>query len=463
MKIVKVSLVIVTIKILSFAVILMMSSVVCAAEKVSISEQIEFEDILDLTQPRYITAIPNEKYPWVLFVTKDRKILAKSLDKRKSVEINQGHKGSSSGLAYLMQKNFLHVIWREKTIKKELFFRSVEFPSLTIGQPVMIDTDTEPLTRLFMGGTEKGDITVVWYGEKSSKDNKKRYAIYSANSLDFGKTFSPAIDLTPQSQFSIWPNLFVDEHGNYFVFAEVVRDGKREMVVRKKSDGGWEEPVSLGPIGTVGMGFIRTAKLGNRIMVFWFNSYDDGSLVTEMACSDDGGKSWNRQVIESTRNIDITSMNVKTDNISNVYLFLSGVRKMGNSEVDKNAKDNVYLVFSKDKGTSFTQMISLRHYPYNLTKAQFPSAVVDGKRIVVVWNDYRNIRANIYMNYSEDGGDSWQSKDIALEEPGRFNTVLYMHSNNLLYHNGLYYVLAHRFENDAMETPHPVVIPFKIK
>lgn len=435
---------------------------------VIIQKETFFQEVMDLAQPRHIFVPPETKEPWIIFSSKnDMKIIAKSIDGKYSIQLNEGHKGTSGGTAYFVQKNFLHVAWREKTTTKELFFRSLEFPSIKLSQPISIDTQTEALTRIVMDGTEKGEIILVWYGEKGD-GKRKRYSLYSSSSEDFGKTFSSVTDLTPQSQYSIWPNLAVDSEGNAYVFAEVVKDQKREMIVRKKTKNGWEEPVSIGQIGTVTI-FIRPVITANRIMVFWFNTYDDGIPITEMAYSDDGGKTWKRQVLEATRYLDLTGMQVNTDNQNNLYLFISGVKKDQQpaeatyDERDQRPKDNVYLLVSRDNGTTFSNLIPLRHYPYALTKAQFLSAVVDGKRIVVVWNDYRNIRANIYMNYSNDGGLTWQSQDIPLEEPGKFNTVLYLHKNNLIYHDGVYYVLAHRFENDAFENPHPIVISFKIK
>jgi len=38
----------------------------------------------------------------------------------------------------------------------------------------------------------------------------------------------------------------------------------------------------------------------------------------------------------------------------------------------------------------------------------------DDGTVIAVWVDYRNLRSNIYMQYSRDYGKTWQEKDIPL-------------------------------------------------
>jgi hypothetical protein len=68
--------------------------------------------------------------------------------------------------------------------------------------------------------------------------------------------------------------------------------------------------------------------------------------------------------------------------------------------------------------------------------------------VVVVWVDYRNIRSNLYMQFSKDYGKTWQEKDIPLEEPGRFNTAHYPLTGSLVRIGDTFYELAYRFEKD---------------
>ncbi len=428
------------------------------AKDVSLKEEVFENYVLKLTQPRHITVDPN-KHIWLIFTDKDGNTFAMDKNEKTTVTVNQGHSGESSGTVFFFQRDKIHFLWREKTEGKELLFRSVDLKTKGLENPILIDKESEPLARLKIGGTKDGTILLVWYGEKGDKKGK-RYSIYSSFSKDFGKTFSKTVDLTPQTRSSLYPSLVVDEKGNGYVFTEVVNEEGHTLVVRKYSDGKWEEPVAIGKVGTVSI-YLRPIIVGERILVFWFNFYE-GIPLTEMAYSDDGGKTWQRKAFESTRGLDLNGLQVVTGGDGqSLYVALSGVTKT--PEGEKKGKDKVYILYSHDKGTTFSDLTPLRHYPYEHTMAHLPNIVAKGKEVVVVWNDYRNIRANLYMNYSKDGGITWQEQDIPLEEPGKFNTVLHWEANNLISLDDKYYVLAHRFKNDAMEEPVPVVIEFKIQ
>ncbi|MEJ5300512.1 MAG: sialidase family protein [Thermodesulforhabdaceae bacterium] len=424
---------------------------------------------LDLQKPRYISISPDENI-WIHFTTAENAIIAKSLkSKDKDFVINDSGKPNASGSIWAFQKDYIYFVWREKSDDKSLVFRSLNLKDLSLSSPIVVDKDSQPLTRIKLGATEKGLVKIVWYGEKADSKGR-RYSIYSADSKDFGKSFTKTLDLTPQSRASLYPSLLVDEKGNSYMFTEVVNENGREMIFRKDTGKGWEEPVSLGKVGVVSL-YIRPLKVGNRIMVFWFNSYE-GTPVTEMAYSDDEGKTWERKALEVTRGLDLTGMQaVSGGEGQSVYLAISGVDiKVAEKDKDKKEeqedvkkrKDTVYLLYSHDGGKTFSNLIHLRHYPYSHTRANLPNIAARGKDLVVAWTDYRNIRSNIYMNYSKDGGITWQKEDIPLEEPGKFNTVLHWDVNNLVSLKDKYYLLCHRFKDDSMDVAYPVIIEFKI-
>lgn len=419
------------------------------------------EYALELKQPRYLIPATDDEF-WLLFMTSKDEIIAQQLSGKTKFLINSGQQERLSEEIGCVTDGKLYVVWRTKSQVKLLEFRSINLATRQLGEKVVVDESTEPLTRIKLG-CAGNKINVVWYGEKGDAKGRK-YSIYASSSKDGGKTFSKAFEVTPQTRGSLYPTLITDEQGNAYVFTEVIyENGQHDMVFRKATDKGWEDPVSIGKVGTVSI-YIRPLKVGNRLMVFWFNTYE-GVPVTEMAYSDDGGKTWQRHAFEPTRNIDITGMQVASGDDNNVYLTLSGVNiKDVKDEDPRKQKDELFFFYSHDGGKTFSGPIAIRHDQFGkYTRAHFPNIVAKGKNVVVVWNDYRNIRANLYMNYSTDGGITWQPKDIPLEEPGKFNTVLHWDVNNLVERDGTYYVLAHRFKNDAMDTAYPVVISFKIQ
>jgi len=420
----------------------------------------------DIVNPRFpIYLVPTGKdIMWMLFSNEKQEIILKNTAEKQEIILNKDIQGTSSGTVWCEENGKLYVAWRAKAGDKNVYFRSVNLSSLELAKPIEIGGDSQPLPRLKLECTGNV-INLVWLGEKPK--GKTRYSIYASRSFDGGQTFSDVSDVTPQTEYSIYPSLITDSNGNAYVFSEVVREGKREMVFRMATKDGWLDPISIGEIGILLLP-ASPLKVGNRLIVFWFNSYE-GVPVTEMAYSDDGGKTWTRNVLEATRNFDLSALKAVSGDEQNIYLVMSGVNAKEQQQNPKNTKDTLVFFYSHDGGKTFSGPVYIRHDPFGLyTRAQFPHITAKGKNVVVVWNDYRNIRSNIYMNYSTDGGVTWQPKDIPLEEPGKFNTLLHWNANNLDENNlveveGKYYILAYRFTDDSLEKAYPVLISFKIK
>jgi Neuraminidase (sialidase) len=199
------------------------------------------------------------------------------------------------------------------------------------------------------------------------------------------------------------------------------------------------------------------AEIKGRLHVFWSNTYDQVP-VTETAYSDDGGKTWKTLMHEETRGLDLGLLKVASDADGNIYLAMYGRRN------GKKEKQKVYLMRSGDNGETWSKLLPMRHYPFARTKAVNPAIIAgDNGEVVMFWIDYRNIRANLYMQYSLDYGRTWQEKDVPLEEPGRSNTLHYQFTNSIARFKDRYYVLGYRFDNDfTVGNPRYVVIDFRL-
>ena len=193
--------------------------------------------------------------------------------------------------------------------------------------------------------------------------------------------------------------------------------------------------------GTVTL-FIEPVKLGKRLHVFWYTTTEIAPMI-EYAYSDDEGKTWKTKIFDETRAFETVLINVTHDSQKNIYLAISG-RQEGK-------KDKVYFLGSDDNGTSWRALTPLRHYPYENTRATLPAIEArDNGTVLVIWSDYRNIRRNLYMQYSTDYGRTWQEKDVHLEEPGKYNTAFWPYSDNLIFSRDRYYLLAYRFRDDSV-------------
>ncbi|MBM4140024.1 MAG: exo-alpha-sialidase [Nitrospira sp.] len=393
---------------------------------------------------------------WTAYYDLRGGIHIKNIFNDKDIVVNEGREGIAAGLAFDVQGDNAFVVWREKIGgQKKLWFRASHDGGRTLSEPLLLDEESQALTRIKIGSNSKGDVFVLWYGEKPLKDS--RHNFYCVASNDFGKTFSKAKNLTIGYDNSIYPTLLVDEVGAY-IFSYSRKDGKKYMIFRKTIDRGktWSNPLEIKEIGVVTL-FIEPIKVGNRLHVFWFNTYD-GDPVIEGAFSDDEGKTWKTTILAETKGLDIGLLKVTHDNNGHIFLSFSG-------KWNEDEKNRVYLIRSEDNGNTWEKLTSVRHYPFTHTHAENPEIMArDNGEAVVVWVDYRNIRSNLYMQYSKDYGRTWQERDIPLEDPGRFNTAHYPYTDSLVKIKDSYYVLAYRFEGDlTLGEADLLLLDFKIE
>jgi hypothetical protein len=80
----------------------------------------------------------------------------------------------------------------------------------------------------------------------------------------------------------------------------------------------------------------------------------------------------------------------------------------------------------------------------------------------MAWEDWRDIRPNVYVAYSTDYGVTWQ-KEIPVGPPGRVNLAMDFRLERALIHQGdTYHLVAKRFENDTLSTADLVEYAFTL-
>jgi hypothetical protein len=381
---------------------------------------------------------------WIAYYDASSGIHIRNVSNGKDLVFKEGAERVSKGFAFAVQGEHIFLVWREKLAGKKLYFRASHDGGNTLSEPVMLDDNTtQALSRIKIGANARGDVFVTWLSEKSTETSD--YSIYAVSSNDFGKTFAKPINLTAGYTHSIYPTILVDEE-NAYSFSYSEKNKKQYMIFSRTTDRGktWSGPSEIKEIGVVTL-FIEPIKIGKRLHVFWFNTYGNEAIpVIEDAYSDDEGRTWKCTAFEDTKGLDVGSLKVSSDPDGHIYLALAG-------KWDEKQKSKVYVIASDDNGTTWGKAVSVRHYPYDLTTAMNPVITAsDNAGVAVVWEDYRNIRSNLYMQYSKDGGKTWQENDVPLEEPGRFNTGLWQHSNSIVRLKDTYYVLSARSQNDKL-------------
>ncbi len=416
----------------------------------------KFISEVSIGKPAFIKAGQNGEI-WIAYYDLKNGLRVRDAESGKDLFLNGGKEDFSSGLAFDVLKEHIFAAWREKPGEKRVSFRASHDNGKSLSETVLLDGGTtQPLTRLKMGANSKGNVAVEWYGE--TKIDNDQYHLYATCSSDFGNTFSKPQNLTLGYDHSIYPAVLVDDKGTY-AFSYSTRQNKRYMVFRKSLDGckTWSNPLEIKEIGDVGL-FVEPVRIGSRLHVFWFNFYS-GLPVVEGAYSDDDGLTWKTTVLESTRGLDTGLMRIASDAKGHIYISLHGLFK----GEKRTGKETVYLVKSDDNGSTWGEMVPIRHYQSNDTKAEklIVKAEDDGT-VVAVWLDFRNIRSNIYMQYSKDYGKTWQEKDIPLEEPGKFNSGFYQYTDEIVKVKDRYYFLADRFKSDALDKADLILLDFTL-
>lgn len=419
------------IKIISLFLLFVMASPLWAGERTLATDFDRFGGIY--------TKVDDKGTIWTAFYNLNGDIHIRNASGGADLVVNEGRERAPGGIGFDVQGNNIYVVWREKIGGKKLWLRASYDGGKTLNEPVLLDDRNSSLPSINMSSTTKGDVFILYLGEAIAGDSK--YNLYFTASHDFGKTFSEPQNLTLGYQNSIYP-VFFAEGEKVYMFSDSGKDGKRFMIFRRSADAGrtWSDPVEI--VETAGAAvFIEPIRAGKRLCVFWLDRVDDVQCMAA-AFSDDDGKTWKSRVLDDTRGMDIGLMRVANDSEGHIYLAFSSKRE------DKE-KRKTFFMSSRDNGDTWDKPVMLRHYPFVKTHAMNPHIVTADKGVVViVWVDYRNIRSNLYMQFSKDYGKTWQEKDIPLEEPGKFNTVHYPLTESLFRIGDTYYELAYRFEND---------------
>lgn len=396
------------------------------------------------------------------------------------IVLNDGERlGPPSGFTQYSVGNKVYALWREKGRgKKVIFLRSSLDGGIQWDKRAIVDEETEALTRIKVSGDEKGNLFVAWLGnkyypddpippiteegekrkEKKIKEKKDTsYHIYVRNSPDYGKTWGKTIRVTEGYYHSIWPALLTNEKKAY-TFSWSGREGKMYIIFRKTDDGeNWKPPVHIKEVGDVLL--ITPLKIAERLFVMWFGKYKNDGYILEGAYSEDDGKIWHTIRLQEAKGLDIGSMDLIADG-EHVYLVFSARRE----SLSVSQKQNIYFLRSQDSGKTWEPLQIIRHYPYVHTNALYPNITADGKgNVAVVWNDYRNIRGDLYINYSSDFGKTWKTEDIPLSKKGKNNTYIYPFIKSLQRIGDTYYVLSARYKDDAFQAAELFMKDFRFK
>ncbi len=339
-------------------------------------------------------------------------------------------------------------MWRDKFPEKDLLL----LPELTAtgpaSQPVSVGgSESEPLPRMEVARRGNNHY-LLWLGEKPDPETRQTYNLFFRYSEDGGKTFSAVEQVMP----GIYPMWIVDDKD--VTLFSWVRSKERNMMAMRRFD---RTAKSFGPLIEIAetpeqiSPIYRTFESAGRWFVTWLSQYGDGrDFLLEGAYSEDRGQTWKRFAFETVKGLDLSHLAVATDGKGHIALAFSGSRRLRDN--NPQAKNDVYLTYSTDNGSTWSEPRSLRTDEQRITHAKDP-AVSFGSQpgvLLAAWEDWRDIRPNVYVAHSKDYGATWENS-AALGSPGRVNLGMQFDMEQaLLNHDENYHLVVKRFQNDNL-------------
>lgn len=339
--------------------------------------------------------------------------------------------------------------WRPKKGdgKKYIYVQRSEDGGRTFKKPVVINSTTDALLPITTATDGKERLYVVWL------DERDKHRLYMNYSLDGGRSFlKEDILLTPDFVGANLPRLLIKNERVDLFFIGVKAMSKQGIYHRYSSDGGrtWSEINTVEDSMDWGPFTLMPVRSGDNILVFWA-----GVEGLHGAYSKDG-RTWNKIEFKETAGKDVNRLDVQSHG-SGIYIVTSYQTRLAVDE-----KPNIYFYRSLDGGSAWAGPKKLNTNEYNSTSSVFPVMGMgsDGRTILAAWQDHRDIRGSIYINYSRDGGDTWLKEDRLFEkEGGKYNSSYPFIVN----HRDRFYMLWYRLIDDAKNDADLYMEEVKIK
>jgi hypothetical protein len=231
-------------------------------------------------------------------------------------------------------------------------------------------------------------VHVVWYDNRDGNSE-----IYYKRSTDAGISWGTDTRLTNNTANSYDPSIVVSGSVVNIVWMDY-RDGNWEIYNKRSTDAGisWGADTRL-TNNTASSLTPSIAVSGSDIYVAWCESRDGND---EIYCkhSTDAGVSWGAD----TRLTNNPAISVSTS----IAVSGSAVNVVWTDYRDNNSE--IYYKRSTDAGVSWGSDTRMTNNNFD---TYFPSVVVSGSSVIVVWQDDRDSNYEIYYKRSTDAGVSW--------------------------------------------------------
>ncbi|EXJ17188.1 sialidase family protein [Imhoffiella purpurea] len=396
-------------------------------------------------------AVDRSGQRWVAYYDQERLLRLIEPTGKERLLVPEGRGQAPSGLAMAPASQGAELLWRDKFPSKGLYLLDSAREDM---KPLEVAGDTEPLAR-FVATERDGLLHLLWYGEKTLEETSEKHNLFYRQLNPETQNLSPIEWVSP----GIYPLMSVGDSG-VMVYTWMETELGNQIVSRfRPLDEAFADAVPVAVVSEISPVF-EAFRSGSRWFTVWLGLYgsDKRDFRLEGAWSDDNGKTWDRFEIQALRGLDIASLQIVSDDDGHISMAATGRKRIPGVKT----KQNVYLVNSSDRGDTWEAVSDIRggtalgqpaEAKTDLSQFQARNPVISfGSKpgeLLIVWEDWRDIRGNLYASLSNDYGKTWSLSNVLLPtDPGK-SVALRYEPNSLFYSDGKFNLIAERFLDDT--------------
>lgn len=392
---------------------------------------------------------------WLGYYDETRLLRVRTPSGNERLMVPDDRNQAPSGIAMASLENGVATLWRDKHPKKGLYLARANQPD----EPALeLAGESEPLAR-FAAERTADRVHVLWYGERKIQDSDATYHIYYTG-LDLDDNSSPPAE---RLFAGIYPVMATDEAGGVMAFSWLRKGEAHEVVARfRAADAAAfaDSVVVAGDLPEITPLF-RAFRSGTRWFVIWHAQYGEkgGELLLEGAYSDDTGATWHRFAFDELKGLDLGSIDIAADDTGHIVMALTARDRSG------GAKRDVVLIRSNDRGKSWKESERLRpNGSLDAFQAKNPSVTFGAEKgqVLVVWEDWREIRSRLYASYSDDYGDTWKYHNVPLPHEPETNLGLKADLSAAYEADERFHVVAEQYTDDSFRKKKLVRVSFSV-
>jgi hypothetical protein len=395
---------------------------------------------------------------WLAYYDNKRLLRLRAPDGNERLIVPAGRAQAPSGLAMAQADDNVALLWRDKLPVKGLYLMTAV---QKIDQAVELSGDTQPLASFAAVGSP-GQVHAIWMGEKAIPNRKSPYYFYYRG-IDLDTDLpSPVVQpVVP----GLYPAMAHRDNGDLMVFGWDADVSPQRIVARYRAGDANAFADSVAVASLDGASSItplfRGFRSGDRWFVLWHALYgrSQASMRIEGAYSEDNGQTWNRFEFRDLRGFDIGSLSVATDHRQHITLAMSGILLTDSG----SGRHTMHVMRSSDNGTTWKPTPPLRpDAKLSRFAAKHPAVTFGSKpgELLVVWEDWREIRSRLYASLSLDAGETWTYDNVPLPHLPKVNLGLRFDSQAVFAQGDQFNLIAEQAMDDSLQSKQLVRVRF---